>query len=205
MELIEKSCPRYLIPTTLDKKRGICVPDYALAEPGSEEAEKISVILQRIQISNTKMLDPDLILEGTKYILDKAVQETFWQKTWSEHLNSYEDKKKQRKEEEEKTQLLERERLINRLLGSTLKYNQKLARIIIPPEKFPKIFPGLDTPQTYVDFIQAIGKFPQVCRSWRGCGKELAAMGAFADQARCAGEPSHFSILCGIFCACQGG
>ena len=203
--MIEKSCPRYLIPTTLDKKRGICVPDYALAEPGSEKAKKISVILERIQISNTKMLDPDLILEGTKYILDKAVQETFWQKTWSEHLNSYEDKKKQRKEEEEKTQLLERERLINRLLGSTLKYNQKLARIIIPPEKFPKIFPGLDTPQTYADFIQAIGKFPQVCRSWRGCGKELAAMGAFADQARCAGEPSHLSSLCGIFCACQGG
>ena len=199
MELIEKSCPRYLIPTTLDKKRGICVPDYALAEPGSEEAEKISVILQRIQISSTKMLDPDLILEGTKYILDKAVQETFWQRTWSEHLNSYEDKEKQRKEEEEKTLLLERDRLINRLLGSTLQYNQKLARIIIPPEKFPKIFPGLDTPQTYADFIQAIDKFPQVCKSWRGCRKEMVAMGAFADQARCAGEPSHLSILCGIF------
>ena len=153
------------------------------------------MILERIQISNTKMLDPDLILEGTKYILDKAVQETFWQKTWSEHLNSYEDKEKLRKEEEEKTLLLERERLINSLLGSTLQYNQKLARIIIPPEKFPKIFPGLDTPQTYADFIRAIGKFPQVCKSWRGCRKELAAMGAFADQARCAGEPSHLSIL----------
>ena len=86
LELIEKACPRYLIPTTLDTKKGICVPDYALAAPGSEEARNISVILERIQLSDTKMLDPDLVLEGTKYILDKAVEETFWQKTWSEHL-----------------------------------------------------------------------------------------------------------------------
>ena len=92
MELIEKSCPRYLIPTTLDKKRGICVPDYALAEPGSEEAKKISVILQRIQLSSTKMLDPELILEGTQYILRKADSETFWQKTWSEHLTEVKTK-----------------------------------------------------------------------------------------------------------------
>ena len=90
--MIEKSCPRYLIPTTQDKKRGICVPDYALAEPGSEEAEKISVILQRIQISSTKMLDPELILEGTQYILSKADSETFWQKTWLEHLTEVKTK-----------------------------------------------------------------------------------------------------------------
>ena len=31
-----KACPPYLIPSTLDNKRGICVPDYALAVPGSE-------------------------------------------------------------------------------------------------------------------------------------------------------------------------
>ena len=86
LKLIEKSCPRYLIPTTLDTKKGICVPDYALAAPGSEEARNISVILERIQLSDSKMLDPDLVLEGTKYILNKAVEETFWQKTWSEHL-----------------------------------------------------------------------------------------------------------------------
>ena len=98
------------------------------------------------------------------------------------------------------------EEIVSRLLANDrLQTNQRWAKAIVPANKFPKIFPGLDTPQTYADFIRAIGKFPQVCRSWRGCGKELAAMGAFADQARCAGEPSHLSSLCGIFCACQGG
>ena len=83
--------------------------------------------------------------------------------------------------------------IVTRLLANDrLQTNQRWAKGIVPANKFPKIFPGLDNPQTYADFIRAIGKFPQVCRLWRGCGKELAALGAFADQARCAGEPSHF-------------
>ena len=85
------------------------------------------------------------------------------------------------------------EEIVSRLLAhDRLQTNQRWAKGIVPANKFPKIFPGLDTPQTYADFIQAIGKFPQVCRNWRDCGKELMALGAFADQARCAGEPSHF-------------
>ena len=38
------------------------------------------------------MLDPELILEGTQYILSKADSETFWQKTWSEHLTEVKTK-----------------------------------------------------------------------------------------------------------------
>ena len=87
----------------------------------------------------------------------------------------------------------QREEIVSTLLANDrLQTNQRWAKGIVPANKFPKIFPGLDTPQTYADFIQAIGKFPQVCKSWRGCGNELMAMGAFADHARCAGEPSHF-------------
>ena len=87
----------------------------------------------------------------------------------------------------------QREEIVSRLLANDhLQINQQRAKGIVSANKFPKIFPGLDNPQTYADFIRAIGKFPQVCRLWRGCGKELAALGAFADQARCAGEPSHF-------------
>ena len=33
-----------------------------------------------------RMLSPDLLLEGAEYILNKAVGETFWEKTWQEHL-----------------------------------------------------------------------------------------------------------------------
>ena len=87
----------------------------------------------------------------------------------------------------------QREEFVSRLLANDrLRTNQRWAKGIVPANKFPKIFPGLDAPQTYADYIQAIGKFPHVCRSWRDCGNELMALGAFADQARCAGEPSQF-------------
>ena len=87
----------------------------------------------------------------------------------------------------------QREEIVSRLLANDrLQTNQRWAKGIVPANKFPKIFPGLNAPHTYADFIWAIGNFPYVCRNWRDCGKELAAMGAFADQARCAGEPSHF-------------
>ena len=68
LELIEKTCPRYLIPTTLDTKKGICVPDYALAAPGSEEARNISVILERIQLSDRKMLALAQLSEVSKHL-----------------------------------------------------------------------------------------------------------------------------------------
>ena len=87
----------------------------------------------------------------------------------------------------------QREEIVSTLLANDrLQTNQRWAKGIVPANKFPKIFPGLNAPHTYADFIRAIGKFPYVCRLWRDCGKELAAMGAFADQARCAGEPSQF-------------
>ena len=89
------------------------------------------------------------------------------------------------------------EEIVSRLLAhDRLQTNQRWAKGIVPANKFPKIFPGLNAPHTYADFIRAIGKFPYVCRLWRDCGKELAAMGAFADQARCAGEPSNLYQIC---------
>ena len=89
LELTQKRkvCPPYLLPSTPDQRRGICVPDYALAPPGTERAKNILVILERIQISLTRMLSPDQLLEGAEYILSKAAGETFWEKTWREHLD----------------------------------------------------------------------------------------------------------------------
>ena len=81
-----KVCPPYLVPSSPDKRRGICVPNYALEPPGTETATKMSLILERIQISMDRMLSPDLLLEGAEYILSKAARETFWEKTWQEHL-----------------------------------------------------------------------------------------------------------------------
>ena len=81
-----KVCPPYLVPSSLDKSRGICVPNYALEPPGTEKATKMSLTLERIQISMDRMLSPDLLLEGAEYILSKAVGETFWEKTWQEYL-----------------------------------------------------------------------------------------------------------------------
>ena len=47
----------------------------------------------------------------------------------------------------------------------------QLAKKILPAETFPKVFPGLNDPQTYVDFILAVGKF-SVCTNLRKCRKE---------------------------------
>ena len=76
--------------------------------------------------------------------------------------------------------------IIDRLLSGNLKTNQQRAKRFLPPEKFRKVLPGLDAPQTYVDFILAIGKFPHLC-SWRKCSRELSAIIAFANKSRCAG------------------
>ena len=76
--------------------------------------------------------------------------------------------------------------IIDRLLSGNLKTNQQRAKRLLPPEKFRKVLPGLDAPQTYVDFILAIGKFPHLC-SWRKCSGELSAIIAFANKSRCAG------------------
>ena len=64
--------------------------------------------------------------------------------------------------------------------------NWRLAKKILPGDKFPKLFRGLDDPYTYKDFLSAVGQFP-VCSQSHSCHKELAAMGVFADKARCAG------------------
>ena len=90
---VRKVCPAYFVPSTLDKKRGICVPNYALEDPGSEKAKAISTILKRIQVSSIQMLSPRGLLEGTQYVLDKAVEETFWEKTWREHLDKIIERK----------------------------------------------------------------------------------------------------------------
>ena len=89
MELTQtkKVCPSYLVPSTPDKKRGICVPDYKLATPGTEKATDISIIIERIQIENLRMLEPHQLLEGAEYIMSKAVGETFWENTWKEYLD----------------------------------------------------------------------------------------------------------------------
>ena len=88
-----KVCPPYLVPSTPDEKRGICVPEYALEPRGTEKATNMSLILERIQISETRMLIPNLLLEGAEYILSKAVAENFWEKTWREHINKILEKK----------------------------------------------------------------------------------------------------------------
>ena len=89
MELTQKRkvCPSYLVPSNPDQSRGVCVPDYALAPPGTERAKKIKTVLERIEISLSRMLEPDQVLEGAEYILSKAAGETFWEKTWREHLD----------------------------------------------------------------------------------------------------------------------
>ena len=72
----------------------------------------------------------------------------------------------------------QREEIVSRLLANDrLQTNQRWAKGIVPANKFAKIFPGLNAPHTYADFIRAVGKFPYVCRNWRDCGKELMSMG----------------------------
>ena len=88
-----KVCPPYLVPSTPDQ--GVCVPDYALAvaRNETEKAHNISEIIERIQISNHHMLDPELLWKGTEKIQDKAVGLTFWVKTWLEHIAKNVEKK----------------------------------------------------------------------------------------------------------------
>ena len=92
-----KVCPPYLVPSTPDEKRGICVPNYALEPLETEKSTNMSLILERIQISETRMLIPSVLLEGAEYILSKAVAETFWEKTWWEHINKVLERKSLKK------------------------------------------------------------------------------------------------------------
>ena len=97
------------------------------------------------------------------------------------------------KENGTETKKENREEIVKRRLGRNLQPNLQLATRILPVETFPKVFPGLDDPHTYTDFILAIGKFP-VCKSPSTCHQELALMAAFADKARCAGKIIAFHI-----------
>ena len=91
------------------------------------------------------------------------------------------------KEKGTKTKKEKREEIVKRRLGRNLQPSMQLATRFLPVETFPKVFPGLDDPHTYTDFILAIGKFP-VCKVPSTCHQELASMAAFADKARCAGK-----------------
>ena len=96
---------------------------------------------------------------------------------------------------------LKREEVVNRRLGRNLEPNLQLAKKILPVETFPKVFPGLDDPHTYADFILAVGNFPVCTPSTSStpstpstsstpstCREELASMAFFANEARCAGK-----------------
>jgi len=74
--LVQKEvCPPYLIPST--SLNGLCLPNYALAS--AEEGERISTIVERIQVSNVEMLNPDRVLEGSSYSLEKVANRGFWE------------------------------------------------------------------------------------------------------------------------------
>ena len=64
-------CPPYLLPST--PVNGLCVPKYALAKP--EEAEKMSINMTKIQVSQDMRLDPNMVIEGSKYALEKLARE----------------------------------------------------------------------------------------------------------------------------------
>ena len=100
-----------------------------------------------------------------------------------------------------------REEVVNRRLGRNLEPNLQLAKKILPVETFPKVFPGLDDPHTYADFILAVGDFPVCTPSTSStsstpstpstpptCREELASMAFFADEARCAGKILTFML-----------
>ena len=91
------------------------------------------------------------------------------------------------KEKGTKTKEEKREEIVKRRLGRNLQPNLQLASRILPVNTFPKVFPGLDDPHTYTDFILAIEKF-SICSSPSTCQNELASLAAFADAARCAGK-----------------
>ena len=84
---------------------------------------------------------------------------------------------------------LKREEVVKR---RNLEPNLQLAKKILPVETFPNVFPGLDDPHTYTDFILAVSNFP-VCTP-RTCHEELASMAFFADEARCAGKIPTFML-----------
>ena len=81
---------------------------------------------------------------------------------------------------------MEREEVVNRRLGRNLQPQVHLAKRILPVETFPKVFPGLDDPHMYTDFILAVGSLP-VCTP-STCHEELPSMAFFANEARCAGK-----------------
>ena len=128
----------------------------------------------------------------------KTDESTQWTKTGDRKLFiiSAEEKKDEtqnrgngaNKDKRTETKNEKREEIVKRRLGKNLQPNLQLATRIIPFETFPKVFPGLDDPHTYTDFILAIGKFPVCTQSPSTCHQELASMAAFADKARCAGK-----------------
>ena len=76
LTLVQKEvCPPYLVPST--SLNGLCLPNYALAS--AEEGERISTIVERIQVSNVEMLNPDRVLEGSSYALEKVANRGFWE------------------------------------------------------------------------------------------------------------------------------
>ena len=76
--LVQKEvCPPYLVPST--SLNGLCLPNYALAS--AEEGERIATIVERIQVSNVQMLNPDQVLEGSSYALEKVANIGFWEKS----------------------------------------------------------------------------------------------------------------------------
>ena len=80
VNLVEEGlCPQYLLSST--PVNGLCVPQFALVNPISEEAESMSVTMRQIQVSSSQMLDPKLVLEGSKYALEKLAMRGFWEKS----------------------------------------------------------------------------------------------------------------------------
>ena len=76
LTLVQKEvCPPYLVPST--SLNGLCLPNFALAS--AEEGERISTIVERIQVSNVEMLNPDRVLEGSSYSLEKVANRGFWE------------------------------------------------------------------------------------------------------------------------------
>lgn len=60
--------------------------------------------------------------------------------------------------------------------------NVKILEEIISPQKFKELFPKANPAYTYENFLKAVGSFPAVCRSRRGCRRELANMFAHFQQ-----------------------
>ena len=67
--------------------KGLCLPDYALAN--IELGEDMATILKRIQISNTEMLKPQNVLEGSSYSLGKVANRDFWEKSLQDLISHW--------------------------------------------------------------------------------------------------------------------